>query len=137
MAVLAPSADGMLARLPASGLPLGGGPLEVGEKDLGVAEWAWLHQRAAGAGTDTLPSAPALFLPLKGARGRVGILAVYPSATTRLADPDERQLLDAFGGLLGSALERTQLVEEARKAEARRSRPSSCATPSCRPCPTT
>ncbi len=93
--------------------------LQTGDKDWGVAEWAWLHQRPAGVGTDTLPSSRGLFLPLKGARGRVGILALYPSAETRLGDPDERQLLDTFAGLVGSAIERTLLADEARRARLR------------------
>jgi two-component system sensor histidine kinase KdpD len=112
VAVLLPGADGMLAPVLADE-----GTLAPGDKDVGVAEWTWLHQRPAGAGTDTLPSARALFVPLKGARGRVGVLALYPSAQTRLGDPDERQLLEAFAGLVGSALERTQLAEEARRAQ--------------------
>jgi two-component system sensor histidine kinase KdpD len=87
--------------------------------DWSVAEWVWLHQRPAGVGTDTLPSSRGLFLPLKGSRGRVGVLAVYPSTETRLSDPDERQLLDTFAGLIGSALERTQLADEARRARLR------------------
>jgi two-component system sensor histidine kinase KdpD len=95
------------------------GTLDTADKDLGVAEWVWLHQRAGGAGTDTLPSARALFVPLRGSRGRVGVLALYPSAQTRLNDPDERQVLDTFAGLIGSALERTQLAEEARRARLR------------------
>jgi two-component system sensor histidine kinase KdpD len=114
IAVLLPGPDGMLA--PAFAEP---GTLDEGDKDLGVAEWAWLHQRPAGASTDTLPSARALFQPLKGSRGRVGVLAIYPSAQTRLGDPDERQLVEAFAGLVGSALERVQLAEEARRARLR------------------
>src|ERR1019366_2873816 len=82
-------------------------------------ERVWLHQRPAGVGTDTLPSARALFVPLKGARGRVGVLALYPSPETRLGDADDRQLLDTFAGLIGSAVERTQRAEEARQATLR------------------
>ncbi len=85
------------------------------EKDRGVAEWVWLHQRPAGATTDTLPSASALLVPLKGARGRVGVLALYPEASSRLGDPEERRLLEAFLGLIGSAIERAQLGDEARR----------------------
>jgi two-component system, OmpR family, sensor histidine kinase KdpD len=95
------------------------GSLAPDDKDLGVAEWVWNHQRAAGAGTDTLPLARALFVPLMGSRGRVGVLALYPSPGSRLDDPDERQLLHTIAGLVGSALERTQLAEEARRASLR------------------
>jgi two-component system sensor histidine kinase KdpD len=114
VAVLLPGSDGMLEAAFAEA-----GTLDDGDKDKGVAEWVWLHQRPAGVGTDTLPSARALFVPLKGARGRVGVLALYPATETRLGDPEDRQLLDTFGGLIGSAVERTQLAEEARRAHLR------------------
>jgi two-component system sensor histidine kinase KdpD len=114
VAVLLPGSDGML-----EGAFAEPGTLDDGDKDKGVAEWVWLHQRPAGVGTDTLPSARALFVPLKGARGRVGVLALYPSAETHLGEADDRQLLDTFAGLIGSAVERTQLAEEARRAHLR------------------
>ncbi len=114
VAVLLPGSDGML-----EGALAEPGTLDDADKDKGVAEWVWLHQRPAGVGTDTLPSARALFVPLKGARGRVGVLALYPGAQTRLGDADERQLLDTFAGLIGSAIERTQLADEARRAHLR------------------
>jgi two-component system sensor histidine kinase KdpD len=111
VAVLLPGPDGALEPVFAEK-----GTLDADSKDLGVAEWTWLHQRQAGIGTDTLPSARALFVPLKGSRGRVGVLALYPSAATHLDDADERQLLDTFAGLVGSALERALFAEEARRA---------------------
>jgi two-component system sensor histidine kinase KdpD len=114
VAVLLPADGGMLEPALADE-----GTLAAGDKDIGVAEWTWLHQQPAGAGTDTLPLARALFLPLRGARGRVGVLALYASAQSRLGEPEERHLLSAFAGLIGSALERTQLAEEARRATLR------------------
>ncbi len=114
VAVLLRSEGGALEPVLADGGTLGGD-----DKDLGVAEWVWLHQRPAGATTDTLPSARALFLPLKGSRGRVGVLALYLSDPSRMGDPDERQLLDTLCGLVATALERAQLVEEARQARLR------------------
>ncbi len=114
VAVLLPGSDGMLDAAFAEP-----GTLDDADKDKGVAEWVWLHQRPAGVGTDTLPSARALFIPLRGARGRVGVLALYPSPQTHLGDAEDRQLLDTFAGLIGSAVERTQLAEEARRAHLR------------------
>jgi two-component system sensor histidine kinase KdpD len=113
-AILLPGPGGVLG-VAASDSP-GGVP---DEKDLGVAEWVWMHQRPAGAGTDTLPSARALFVPLKGSRGRVGVLALFPPEPSRTGDADERQLLDTFAGLIGSAVERTQLADEARRSRVR------------------
>jgi two-component system sensor histidine kinase KdpD len=93
--------------------------LDAGDKDLGVAAWVWAHQRPAGLGTDTLPSARGTFMPLRGSRGKVGILALFPSEASRLHDPDERQLLETFSGLIGSAVERLQLADATRVAQLR------------------
>ena len=95
------------------------GTFAADEKDLGVAEWVWSHGRAAGATTDTLPSSRALFVPLHGARGRAGVLGVYAKDMRPLRDPDERQLLDTFARVIGSALERTELADEAKRARIR------------------
>jgi two-component system sensor histidine kinase KdpD len=114
VAILLPGDDGMLEPAFADE-----GTLLPDDKDKGVAEWAWLHQQPAGAGTDTLPLARALFVPLRGSRGRVGVIALYASPQSRLGEPEERHLLNAFAGLIGSALERTQLADEARRATLR------------------
>jgi two-component system sensor histidine kinase KdpD len=95
------------------------GTLAADDKDLGVAEWAWQNQRTAGAGTDTLPLARARFVPLLGSRGPVGVLALYTPGESKLDDPDERQLLHTVAGLIGLALERTELAAEARRASLR------------------
>jgi two-component system sensor histidine kinase KdpD len=115
VAMLLPTEEGALRVAHTDGLPAG-----EEEKGLGVAEWVWIHQRPAGLGTDTLPSAKALFIPLKGARGRVGILALVPGGdANRLRDPEDRHLLETFAGIIGSAIERALLAEEARLARLR------------------
>jgi two-component system sensor histidine kinase KdpD len=114
VAVLLPGAGGAL-----ESVVTGQEAVTLNDKDVAVAEWVWLHQRPAGATTDTLPSTRATFLPLKGARGRVGVLALVPPNGGRLDDPEDRHLLDTFAGLIGSALERTQLADEARRARLR------------------
>ena len=94
--------------------------LHADERELGLAEWVWLHQQPAGVGTDTLPSGRAFMMPLKGSRGRVGILALVPGdAASHFRDRDERRLLETFAGIIGSAIERAQLAEEARTSRLR------------------
>jgi two-component system sensor histidine kinase KdpD len=91
-------------------------------KEISVADWVWKHGRAAGAGTDTLPSSRALFVPLSGARGPVGVLALFSGDKVDRAsfrNPDERQMLETFAGIIGSALERTVFADEARRARLR------------------
>jgi two-component system sensor histidine kinase KdpD len=86
------------------------------EKEVGVAGWVWLRERAAGLSTETLPLARALYVPLR-ASGRVGVMGVIPSDPGRFVDPDQRQLLETFANQIASAIERTQLAEEARHAQ--------------------
>jgi two-component system sensor histidine kinase KdpD len=87
--------------------------------EIAIAQWSWLHERRAGASTETLATARALYVPLKGSRGCAGVLALLPLDPERMRDPDDRQLLETFAGLLGSALERTKLADEARGARLR------------------
>ncbi len=87
-----------------------------GEKEKGVAEWVFSHDKPAGLGTDTLPSAQALYVPLRGAQGRIGVLGVHPGDPHRLEDAEQRTLLDVFASQIASALERSHLAEQAQEA---------------------
>jgi two-component system sensor histidine kinase KdpD len=88
--------------------------------DRGAAEWAWKHDRVAGWGSDTLPAANSLFLPLKTQRGMVGLLAIsfkYSQPDKPGLEPELRRLLDALVDQVVVAIERTNLatdIEEAR-----------------------
>lgn len=93
-----------------------GDTYEVDEKELGVALWVFDHDQAAGLGTGTLPAARALYLPLVGSRGTVGVLGICPSAPNAVRDPDQLRLLEAFANQSALAIERAKLAEEARAA---------------------
>ena len=80
-----------------------------------MALWVYEHGRLAGAGTDTLPSAQALYLPLVGPEGTVGVLAIRPSQAEQLVTPEQRQLLETFASQIALALERDHLAEEAQR----------------------
>jgi two-component system sensor histidine kinase KdpD len=84
--------------------------------DLAVAQWVADHGRRAGLGSDTLPAAPALYLPLGDAQRKLGVLAVLPGNPRRVALPEQRHLLETFAGQIGLALERARLAEEAEAA---------------------
>jgi two-component system sensor histidine kinase KdpD len=90
--------------------------LGAGGHDLGVAQWSFDHAQAAGPGTPTLPAAGALFLPLRGSRGPVGVLGVVPAHPRRVLGRDQLRLLETFGDQLALSLERAQLAEEAERA---------------------
>jgi two-component system sensor histidine kinase KdpD len=84
--------------------------------DLAVAQWVADHGRQAGLGTDTLPAAKGLYMPLGDERQRLGVLAVLPSNPRRVLLPEQRHLLETFAGQIGLALERARLAEVAEAA---------------------
>ena len=71
------------------------------------------HGQRAGLGTDTLPAAPAIYLPLRGALRSLGVLAVLPRNRRRILLPEQRHLLETFAGQIALAWERAALGEEA------------------------
>jgi two-component system sensor histidine kinase KdpD len=89
----------------------------LSENELAVATWAFQHGQPAGRGTDTLPAAGVHCLPLKTARGVVGVLGIKPSDPNNRLSPDQRRLLGAFASQAALAIERAQLAEQARQAE--------------------
>jgi two-component system sensor histidine kinase KdpD len=86
------------------------------EADASIAQWAYDHARPAGLGTDALPGAPALYLPLTGTDKALGVLAVLPSNPRRVLLPEQRHLLETFAGQIALALERAQLAAVAEAA---------------------
>jgi two-component system sensor histidine kinase KdpD len=82
------------------------------EQELGVAQWVFDHAEAAGLGTLTLPGARATYLPLNGANRPIGVMGVLPEGAPRWAEPDQKQLLEAFANQTALALERALLSEQ-------------------------
>lgn len=109
--VLLPDANGRL-RYPRE-QPIEGSFMKA---DLSIAQWVVDHGKRAGLGSDTLPAAPALYVPLSDERQRLGVLAVLPANRRRILLPEQRHLLETFSGQLGLAMERAQLAEQAETA---------------------
>ena len=84
--------------------------------DLSIAQWVVDHGKRAGLDSDTLPAAPALYVPLSDERQRLGVLAVLPKNRRRVQLPEQRHLLETFAGQLGLAMERARLAEQAEAA---------------------
>ena len=80
-----------------------------------VAEWVYGHSQMAGLGTETLPSARALYLPLVASQRTVGVLGVQPAQTPRLISPEQLHLLEAFANQTALAIERASLAEESQQ----------------------
>jgi two-component system, OmpR family, sensor histidine kinase KdpD len=84
--------------------------------DLAVAQWVADHGQRAGLGTDTLPAAPGLYVPLGDEERHLGVLAVLPANPRRVLLPEQRHLLETFASQIGLALERARLAEAAEEA---------------------
>ena len=80
---------------------------------LPAAIWTIAHNQLAGAGTDTLPNASALFLPLSASQATVGAMGVRAAQMERLRQPDLRRLLESFASQLALALERDEMAIDA------------------------
>lgn len=79
-----------------------------------VATWVAEHRQAAGVGTDTLPGASALYLPLIGLEAQVGVMGFKPGE--KQLDLSSMRLLETFANSLGMALERAILAKESNDA---------------------
>jgi two-component system sensor histidine kinase KdpD len=112
IALLLEDSEGLLASVGGSD-----GGFEPDAKERGVVEWVWSHDKSAGLSTDTLPSARALYVPLREIRGKVGVLGVRPKDPHRFVDPAQRGLLDLFATQVASALERARLSEDAQQVQ--------------------
>lgn len=84
--------------------------------DIDVGQWVYDQQKPAGRGTDTLPAAAALYLPLKAPMRTRGVLAVVTRETGELGVPEQERMLDAFAAQIALALERVHYVDIARDA---------------------
>jgi len=80
--------------------------------DMGVAKWVFEHGRIAGSGTDTLPGARVICVPLLTTGEPVGVLVLVPRRPLPL-DADQRARFDAFCRQAAFALERALLAREA------------------------
>ena len=81
------------------------------DADLAAAKWSFENNRAAGHGSDTLPGAKRLFLPMRTGRGAIGVIGIDSDKTGPWLTPDQRRLLDALADQGALAIERVQLVE--------------------------
>ena len=83
-----------------------------GDKEFGVVSWVFVNRNRAGRGTDTLPDAEGLYMPLATGDSIVGVLGVRRAQEERFS-LDELDLLDAFADLLAAMIEREALIRRA------------------------
>jgi len=85
--------------------------------DLAAAKWCFENDRPAGRGSDTLPGAKRLFLPMRTGRGAIGVVGIDSDKPGPLLTPDQRRLLDALMDQGALAIERVRLVEDMERVE--------------------
>ena len=95
------------------------GDLPVPTSEEAIAQWVFDHGQRAGKGMDTLPGASALYLPLKGSQGVLGVLAVLPETQTLFDTPEQQHLLEIFASQTALAIERMRSAAAAREAQLR------------------
>jgi two-component system sensor histidine kinase KdpD len=100
---------------PEGGLGAPSGPAQEAH-EAAVAHWAFDHGRMAGLGTDTLPGASALYLPVRGTQAVLGVVGVRPDPGLLPLRPDQADLLEALTRQAAAGLERARLADEAQKA---------------------
>jgi two-component system sensor histidine kinase KdpD len=86
------------------------------QQELSVAQWVYEHRQAAGLGSDTLPGAKALYLPLVASEGAVGVVGILPKTGTDGFEPEQFHYLEAFANQTAIAIERSFLGEAAQRA---------------------
>ena len=87
--------------------------------DLSVAQWVFDHGQIAGQGTDTLPGADAVYFPMSGFRGVIGVLVLQPANLRRVFLPEQRRLLDTFISQIAQTIERVRFADEAQQTQLR------------------
>jgi two-component system, OmpR family, sensor histidine kinase KdpD len=87
------------------------------DADIAAAKWAWQNNRSAGRGSDTLPGAKRLFLPMRTGRGAIGVIGIDSDKPGPLLTPDQRRLFDALIDQSALAIERVRLVEDLEQAK--------------------
>ncbi len=90
---------------------------DIDEADFGAAKWANEMKRIAGRGSDTLPGARRLFLPLIAGDNSLGVVGLTRAKPGPLLTPDGQRLLDALIDQAAVAIERFALVQDMEAAK--------------------
>src|SRR5262249_53199344 len=87
------------------------------DADVAAAKWSFENNRTTGRGSDTLPGAKWLFLPMRTGRGAIGVIGIDSDKPGPWLTPDQRRLLDALADQGALAIERVQLVEDMERVQ--------------------
>ena len=95
------------------------GLMPLAPQELGVVRWAFEHKQAAGRGTDTLPGAHILAVPLLSGDDAVGVIAVQAKQDPRRRGGAAVPLIESIARQAGLALGRVKFADQAREATLR------------------
>ncbi|WP_292430870.1 DUF4118 domain-containing protein [Methylobacter sp.] len=93
-------------------------PLDISLQgaDLGMARRVFNHGQMESNSIDTFSNEKALYMPLTGSTGTIGVLVLESVNPRRIFLPEQRQFLGAFINQISHALERASLAEQAKDA---------------------
>jgi two-component system sensor histidine kinase KdpD len=95
-------------------LPIDGEPMvkaktvdfDINPNVLGVASWVLLNKQSAGRGTETLPEAKALYLPMMTTDNVVGVMGLLFEKADKVLTPENQVIMDTIARLGAMAIER-------------------------------
>ena len=93
--------------------------LPAEQDDVALSLWVLEHRRPAGLGTETSASARAVYVPLVGHRGPLGVVSVRPRQRDAFAIPGSLRQLETFINQTALAVERARSADEAQEARVR------------------
>jgi two-component system sensor histidine kinase KdpD len=85
----------------------------VNPNETAVANWAYLQEKVAGLGTDTLPGSYGIYFPLVTEQVTLGVMGIRPRE--QYMTPDQRYLVETVCGLVALAIGRLNLAAEAQE----------------------
>jgi two-component system sensor histidine kinase KdpD len=88
-----------------------------GEREFGVAAWAFANKQTAGRHTDTLPESEAIWFPLQTATSLMGVLGIKRPPAAPALNFTERQAVEAFALQLALVLEKEHFIQAVAHAE--------------------
>ncbi len=71
--------------------------VEISSNDMAVAKWTSIHGKVSGAGTETLPSIPYFFFPIKSQEDTIGMIGIKYDYKNLL--PEQRRILGTISNL--------------------------------------
>lgn len=90
-------------------------PSEEDEKEQAVANWVFIHNKAAGWSTETLAGVNNLYIPLHGFKETVGVMTYRPQNPANNLLPEQQNMLYTVGQQLSNYIERSFVHERSRR----------------------